>query len=885
MSTLLWRDSWLLLLIVPVLMLTTWWWRRAMTQRERFLQLVRGCALIVLVAAIAAPSVGVLAQQVAVVVVRDRSTSMMFSIAQQDAAVTQLLATKPADALLGIIDVAADAQVARVASANSSDTSPATLVDRQATALADGITQAAALIPAGYIPRIVVLSDGLETRGRVVEQIDSLRARGVRVDVMPMASEFVMPVAALRQVSVPQQSQGQGDLTMTVNLESSVMQPAQLIVRSNAEVRLVQPITLTGQSQQLLIPITNLPPGWHRLEVVLQAAQDDSLPDNQRVVLVQRQGAPRILLLADPLDTALPLQSAIEATGSTVTALRPRDVTGRLTDMVSYDVIVLADTHVTLVPESVMQLIATAVEVHGRGFLWIGGAQSLGAGGFRNTALQNIAAVRLDPLNPATQKRLTMYLVIDRSGSMEERDIGLSRLDIAKESAYQALIQLHPEDNVGVAFFDDSATWALPPQQLPSAADIAFALGRFAPGGGTSIRAGLSLAHQSRTAVESDMHHVILLSDGVDASASDDIARDIRASGATLSTIALGDEAGVATLARLASLGGGMNYVVANAQDLPRIFLNETVRVSGRDIVEETVQPQVVAPDALPIGMTAMPTIRGYNRTSPLPDTRVLMQIDAETPLWAVRLVGRGQSAVWASDLSTRWGTEWVEGDYVRQIMPALLAPLLPQAANNLAVSWQWYDDILEVDVTLREASDVPPQITLTDVNGQTTPLAVEQRSGQRWGTRMRDWPSGEYVLSVQAGNQQVVRGVVIDGRSELRNNGQGVAVLTQIAQQTGGQVLDTLDATLWNATNSSSVQRHELTPWLLLLAALIFVSEIALRRLPIRWSMRQLLTPSRRGAARPPSPPHSPSDIPPTSTAPSSRVQRLQKAKRRAHN
>ena len=881
MSSIIWRDSWLLLLLVPMFALIGWWWRIATTRRERGLLLMRGVALSALVCALAAPSIAAPAEQVALVIVRDRSLSTAVSADQQARIIDQVLAIKPTDALVGIVDVAAEALVARVPSADGSDTSLVTLTDRNATALADGLTQAAALIPAGYVPRILLLSDGLETRGRVVERIDSLRARGVQVDVYPLASEVVLPMAALRQVTAPQQSQGQGDIVMTVDLASSIAQPAQLVVRNQDGVLFAQSIQLTGALQQLLVPVTNLPTGWHRLEVVLQAAQDDALPDNQRVLLVQRQGAPRVLLLADPLENATALRDALAATGSTVTALRPRDASARITDIVSYDVIVLSDTSVTLVPKPLMALIATAVTVHGRGFLWVGGAESLGAGGFRRTPLSDIAAVSLDPLTPAKQKRVTMYLVIDRSGSMEERDAGVSRLDLAKEAAYQALNSLNPTDNVGVVYFDDSAVWALDPQPLPSADVIATALGRFAPGGGTSIRSGLQLAHDARTAVESDIHHVILLSDGIDGSNSDTLASAIVASGATLSTIALGDQAGVAPLARLAALGGGVNYVVSRPQELPRIFLNETTRVSGRDFVEEQVLPQVVAPDALPTGVRALPTVLGYNRTTLLPDTRVIMQIDAETPLWAVRLVGRGQSAVWASDLGGRWGANWVASDRVRTIMPALLAPLLPQPADNIALSWQWYDDILDIDITLRELSQTPPELVVTDATGQTILLPLEQRSGQRWQSRVRDLPSGEYVVQVRAAGQQVVRGVVIDGRSELRNDGQGQAVLSQLATQTGGRFLDVIDNSLWSTAGNRTVRQYDVTPWLVLLSALLFVAEIGMRRVPLRLPVWQ------RASANPPAPPRDqltpsppPSDTP---AVPPSRVQRLQKAKRRA--
>jgi Mg-chelatase subunit ChlD len=48
--------------------------------------------------------------------------------------------------------------------------------------------------------------------------------------------------------------------------------------------------------------------------------------------------------------------------------------------------------------------------------------------------------VQFDPIDPTKRKRLAVLLIIDKSGSMADAvGGGLSRLDLAKEAAYQAI--------------------------------------------------------------------------------------------------------------------------------------------------------------------------------------------------------------------------------------------------------------------------------------------------------------------------------------------------------------------------------------------------------------------------------------------------------------
>jgi uncharacterized membrane protein len=882
MNLLTWHAPWYLLAIPPILV-ALWWWSRQPGlpyPRRLVVLLMRMTSVVLLVMALAAPSWQIPPRAVALVVVRDVSASIDATALQRQATlITQLQASQPATALLGIVDVASTVAVAAIPSPALRDTSPAVVANRDATALAAAVTQAAALLPAGYEGRLLVLSDGQETRGRLRDTITALVARGIRVDVIPLTTTQPPAQAALTQVRLPQQTRGSGTLIADIDTTGSVAQSAILRVTNNGMPFFETTLQLPGSAQRVALTIPPIDPGMHRLEFTLLAPQDDALPDNRQRVLVQRDGALQILVLADPVDPIQPFVTMVRASGSTVTVRRPSDIDSQLSTLAGYDVIVLADTPARLVPPIVMQNIVRAVKTLGRGFLWLGGSQSLGAGGFRYTPLAEIAPVQFDPIDPTKRKRLAVLLIIDKSGSMADAvGGGLSRLDLAKEAAYQAIQGLSDGDTVGVGFFSDSAQWSLVPQPVPSADSVAQALGVVQSDGGTSIRSGLQLAQASIATLDGDVRHVMLLSDGQDPQSSRDIAQAFANQSVSLSTIALGADADMQGLSQLARIGQGVSYQVTNPQDLARVFLDETTRVASRDFVEADVMPQLVSRDAWPAGNPPVEVLHGYNRTTTRANARVLMQIDADNPLWVIQQAGAGQSAVWASDLSQRWGRDWLTSPAFAALVPALLAPLIPTAPSAMTLAWYWHDDLLDVEVTTDAPTTTAPSAQLIAPDGNGIPIVLTQRDARLWRASVADIPNGEYVLTVRSGETLVTRGVVITQRSELLNDGQGSATLSAIAQQTAGQINPALTTAYWQVRGGAQFGSLSLVPYLVLMSMALFVGEIALRRLNIRLMPAIRL----RGAAVPPPPtPPAPPTI--TPAPPPSRIDRLQQAKRRA--
>jgi hypothetical protein len=264
MNLLTWYAPWYLLAIPPILV-ALWWWSRQPGlpyPRRLVVLLMRMLSVVLLVMALAAPSWQIPPRAVALVVVRDVSASIDAAALQRQATlITQLQASQPATALLGIVDVASTAAVAAIPSPALRDTSPAVVANRDATALAAAVTQAAALLPAGYEGRLLVLSDGQETRGRLRDTITALVARGIRVDVIPLMTTQLPAQAALTHVRLPQQTRGSGTLIADIDTTGSVAQSAILRVTNNGMPFFETTLQLPGSAQRVALTIPPIDPG------------------------------------------------------------------------------------------------------------------------------------------------------------------------------------------------------------------------------------------------------------------------------------------------------------------------------------------------------------------------------------------------------------------------------------------------------------------------------------------------------------------------------------------------------------------------------------------------------------------------------------------------
>lgn len=753
------------------------------------------------------------------------------------------------------------------------------------TNIQDAIQLGLALLPADTQKRLILLSDGGENTGNAIEAARLATIRNVPIDIVPLLGERG-PDVLISALDAPATAHEGQNIPLTITMHSTITTTGtlrlfvdgQLITHNQATIT----ITPGTTSQTLSIPAGNT--GFRRLEARLDAQNDSEPQNNRAAAFTEVQGPPRLLLIASDTSQAQNLHDALAAAGMQTDIRTPDQAPGDLTSLGTYAGIILIDTRARDLPRALLTILPTYVRELGRGFAMIGGEHSFGAGGYRRTPIEQLLPVNLDPLDTQEQPDLAIVMVIDRSGSMSESGSGSrTKLDLAKEAVYQASLGLSQQDQIGLVVFDDQADWIVPLQKLPAAIDIEQALSQFAPGGGTNIRSGVEQAAAALTQANARIKHVILLTDGIADRNYDDIIKRMHAAGTTITTVAIGDDADP-SLEQIAQLGGGKSYAVRSVEDVPNIFLQEVVRIAGRDIVEEKFTPTIARSAPIMRGITTIPPLYGYNGTEIKTTARAILLTPEKKPLLATWQYGLGRSVAWTSDLTGRWAKDWLGWDQFVHFTSRFADMLLPPPSTQTLTLHGTTSEgraILELTAQNEQGqplSDLTLESRLIDPTQHATPLTFTQIGAGHYRAIATTTPPGIYLAQIVASaNGQpigtVTNGVIVSYSPEYSDRRDNPQLLRDLAATSNGRAAPTAP-TAFAPTDQIVGSVREIGLPLLWLVLLLWPLDIGLRRVHLHPTtiIDNLATRARQLLPRKPQP-----------SASQERITRLSGAKQRA--
>ena len=136
---------------------------------------------------------------------------------------------------------------------------------------------------------------------------------------------------------------------------------------------------------------------------------------------------------------------------------------GTLAGYLPYDALILDDVPGFGISNEKMETIARYVRDAGGGLLMVGGDASFGAGGYYKTPIERALPVDMDVKSQVQLPRLSLVIVVDKSGSMGGTvPTGETKLDVVKSAALSAIELLNPFDRVGLLAFDADWEWTVP---------------------------------------------------------------------------------------------------------------------------------------------------------------------------------------------------------------------------------------------------------------------------------------------------------------------------------------------------------------------------------------------------------------------------------------
>ncbi len=412
---------------------------------------------------------------------------------------------------------------------------------------------------------------------------------------------------------------------------------------------------------------------------MVEAARDTFNQNDRADANTIVKGEPRVLVVKGDEEVAAQLVAALKTERQNVDTVIPEALPSDLAGLADYDSVVLVDVPRLRLTDKALAALQVYVRDLGRGLVTVGGPRAYGAGGYTDTPLEETLPVDMGVRDREKQPDVALVVVIDKSGSMDACHCnsfnggmnnggagiaGVKKTDIGKEAILRAAAALTAQDEFGVVAFDSAAHWVVKTGPLGGVTDLQSQLNAIVPDGQTNIFAGLDQAVSSLKTATATRRHIILLTDGWSSSGQyDQILKDMKAAGITLSTVGAGGGANP-FLQQLARNGGGRFYDAANPASIPDIFLKETQQVSGQQIVEEKFFPILTSSSPILRGIDGgFPSLLGYNGTTAKPAAQTVLVTARDDPLLAQWQYGLGRSVAWMSDSTGRWAKSWIGWD------------------------------------------------------------------------------------------------------------------------------------------------------------------------------------------------------------------------------
>jgi Mg-chelatase subunit ChlD len=711
-----------------------------------------------------------------------------------------------------------------------------------ASDLAAAIRHARAAIPAGYVPQLVLFTDGRQTHG---DALTAARAAGIAISTIPIGRD-AQPEAQMAAVKAPNSVRVGEPFLLEVEIYATQSQTGRWeLFRNELQMEL-------GDAARL-----ELQPGINRVRVQQQvdqaqaahftarliADQDGETSDNQASSIVMVSGQPRVLLIDSDPDSLFPLRWALEDQQMHVDLRPPAGLPSTLEQLLGFDLIVLSDVPAPAFQVEQLRLLERYVSEFGGGLMMLGGEQSFGLGGYSETPLSDVLPVYSDPQQEQEKPSLAMVLVIDRSGSM-----GGLKLDLAQDAARGAIELLGPRDQIAILAFDDAPYWINPLQSVADKATIVDRIERLTSAGGTNLYPALAEARDALAEAAAKLKHVIVLTDGISAPADfAGMIADLAAEQITVSTVAVGQKADRKLLQELAEQGSGRHYLCEDPRSVPQIFAQETLLASKSAIEETPFLPQPVraTPVLRGIDLEGLPLLLGLVVTRPKPTSEVVLVAEQGQPLLAWWRYGLGMSLAFTSDAKTRWAAEWQSWpDFATFWAQCVRHTMRTQQTQQGELQLSSYAGQTRIALELAGPSggflnDAQVVASLLAPDRQSArELVLIQTAPGRYEAEVDSLVAGTYFVDLvaRAGNELVYResrGFAVGYPDELRLGPVNESLLKELAAASGG-VYDARPDDLLRLARPDARRPTSLSRPLLLFALILLLLDVALRRLPM---------------------------------------------------
>ncbi len=703
------------------------------------------------------------------------------------------------------------------------------------------------LYPDGYLPRMVIISDGNQTQGDLAVEAYRAKELGVRVSWRTFDADKTSEVRVVG-VTVPDEIKVGQPYEVTAEVWSTEAQTVTLALQQDEFPNGLEPqkdVQLREGKNLVKFKSDAKHAGATTYRLRLAKFEHDTESQNNMAVMTAPvKGRPNVLyveggMLREP-GSAGYLQRALEHENIDVTVRGPAGIPSNPKELEKYDLVLVSDVPAHLMGAGQMAALDTYVKGMGGGLIMAGGEDSFGSGGYERTMIENMMPVRFDSDKIKEQPDVALALVLDRSGSMQG-----PKLEAAKEAARVTAEVLSPNDYITVIAFDSEATLYVRPTRASNKMRISTDIARLQSGGGTNIYPGLKEAFEQLQGINAKVKHVILMTDG--EAPSDGIAElvgDMRNARITVSCVGV-QGADRTMLQMISEAGEGRLYMVEDIGALPKIFMKETQEAQKSQLVEDLIHARIAKRVEAIEGTNVenAPPLHGYVTTKPKPTSETILISDLGEPLLARWRYGAGTSVAWTSDVKNRWSVDWIRwGGYPKFWAQVIRSSMRRKVYDSYDLYAKVADGRAQVTVDAIDSGDrfvneldTDLQVIDPATNKVTESVPMNQTAAGRYTADFKIQKYGSYLLkAVHKRNGATVAeslgSVALSYPLEYLRSTPDLEPMKHAAAVSGGHD-QAQPAQIWDPEKETVSYTEDLWPYVLIGVALLFLLDLYAKR------------------------------------------------------
>ena len=722
------------------------------------------------------------------------------------------------------------------------------VVGGEQTDMAGALRLAMAAFPQGYMRRVVLISDGNETLGSILEEVKQAQGDGIAVDVVPLniaAGEEVR----VRAVSAPNQTGTDEPFQLRIVVESEQEADARLHLyqRVGGSRRMLRPQDVHLQKGDNVFLFTQElgQPGFYEYEVRVESDSDTIAANNEGRAFTMVHGEPTVLYVEGNASRSTYLEPALLSEGVRVKRIDPLSMPSSPAQLQNYDAVILSDVSSTDLSTDQMQVLEAMVRDQGIGLVMIGGPDSFGAGGYMDTPVERALPVDMDIKQRKILPRGALVTILHTcefpDGNAWARDIALASLNV-----------LSSQDLMGCVgyMYNTGDSWIFDLQPVGDRSKMRGLItsGSTQIGDMPAMGPSMQMAYNALKNADAAVKRVVLISDGDPGAPSASLISAYVAEKISVSTICINPHSGSdeSMLEGVAQATGGRYYFVSDPRNLPQIFTKEAMVVKRGVLIEKEFTPAMRHDSELLLGLAnaPMPPLRGYVVTTPKENATIPLVSHEGDPVLAHWRYGLGKSVAFTSDVTNRWAADWLGWEgfnrfwaqtvrwAVREVTPSTFA------VETKLIDGKGHVRIDAVDENGAFINFLRPKGIVTSPEFEREELELTQTGPGIYEASFDTEGSGVYMVNLMYQTPDgttgtIPTGLAVDYSREYEYNTSNLPLLEQMASIGGGRMLESGS----NPFQHDLVASATVTPlwrYLLILAACLLPIEIFVRRVVI---------------------------------------------------